>query len=472
MNFAKRLCADDANLIEVVEINVDKDEAQSKIVNEILKANCFESMYRKQIEEMSANGTVGAYIRVENADVYENGDVLGGKVRINYCNALNIIPLTVINNEIIECAFTGSSIVDGVESIALVTSTLKGGKYTSTNVLFNKSGKVMSEESIPLGEVKPFAIMRVAEVNNLGMRGYGFPKLWSAIPNLKLLDLSYTMWKRDLEKSDKIVLINDVLCKHDGEGKLVKPTAEMKKIFVQVGKNEKLPEENALWQEYNPTVRIGEVTQSLELALSLLSMSFGFGTKRYTFEQGRILTATEYAGERQDSMQEINKQRAESKQYINDLVNAIRWFYNSQNKSALIEQELLINFDDSYVEDTKSTLDAMRNDSLSFDVPQIKVKYFMKMYNITEQEAKAWANVMTIDDIDEDTTPMDGADETKVKETAQEITGKSLNGAQTQSLLGIIAQYTSKALTESQAIKIISVAIGISNNEAKELLKA
>lgn len=387
MNFAKRLCSDDANLIEVVEINVD-DEAQNKLINDILKQNNFETMYRKQIEEMSANGTVGAYIRVENAELYANGDVKGGNIKINYCNALNIVPLTVINNEIMECAFTGTNNIDGKDKTVLVIFTLVDGKYIAQNIVFRDDGKIETEMKIPFGDVKPFAIMRSAEVNNLDMKGYGYPKLWSAIPNLKILDLSYTMWKRDLEKSDKIVLISEQLCTHDENGNVTPPTDQMKKIFVRMGEYQKKPEDVPLWQEYNPIIRIDEVTKSFELALSFLSMSFGFGTKRYTFEQGRILTATEYAGERQDSMQEINKQRSESKKYITDLINAIRWFNNSLKGTNFDEKEVLIDFDDSYVEDKQAKMQAKRNDALSFGIDKLTVWYFMDMYNLSEKEAQ------------------------------------------------------------------------------------
>ena len=56
-------------------------------------------------------------------------------------------------------------------------------------------------------------------------------------------------------------------------------------------------------------------------------------------------------------------------------------------------------------------------------------------------------------------------------EAAKEIAGKSLNGAQTQSLMGVIAQYTQGSLTLGQAINLISVAIGVSKEEAKKILE-
>lgn len=388
MNFAKRLCSDDANLIEVVEINATVDDEDNDIINGILRDNRFDVMYRKQVEQMSANGTVGAYVKVDNAEIMDDGTFRGGDIKIQYCDTLNIIPLTVINDEIIEVAFVGQQIVALKKCYTLVLFTYKDGKYYASSFFFDEFGVEKKDlmQMVELGNVKPFAIMRTAEYNNLDMRGYGYPKLWNAIPNLKTLDLSMTMWNRDLEKSDKIILVNEGLMKHDEKGN-IKLDPKLKGLFVQVG-NSKLPDEKSMWQEYNPTVRMSEITSSIETALSILSLSFGYGTKKYTFETGKILTATEYVGERQDAMQEINKQRYESIQYITELCKAIAYFYEQTQGKHIEVDSVMVDFDDTYIEDKTALVDSMRNDALSFGIPKLQIWYFMKKYNLTEEEAK------------------------------------------------------------------------------------
>lgn len=59
----------------------------------------------------------------------------------------------------------------------------------------------------------------------------------------------------------------------------------------------------------------------------------------------------------------------------------------------------------------------------------------------------------------------------EIIEEAEEQKGTSLNCAQMQSLLSIIAQYTAGSLTENQAVNIISTAIGISKDKAREILQ-
>lgn len=46
-----------------------------------------------------------------------------------------------------------------------------------------------------------------------------------------------------------------------------------------------------------------------------------------------------------------------------------------------------------------------------------------------------------------------------------------MNGAQTQSLLSVVAQYSSGTLTLGQAINIIAISIGVTKDEAQKLLE-
>ena len=409
LNFAKRCCADDANLCEIVEINAGESENKFDGVQEILDENRFGVMYRKQLERLAASGTVGAYIRLDNATLLDNGSVTGGDIRINYINAAGIVPLTVENDEIIECAFVGSDLVRGKnEQTLVVFQRDEKGLYTAETFVFDENNREIADRHITLqlGDVKPFSIMRTAEVNNLDdMEGYGLPKLYNAIPALKIVDLCWNILNGDLSKGDKLLLINELLAtiKKDDEGKPIM-TAEQKKLFILLG--EKLPDQKSLIQEYNPEIRTGQIKEAMELALSLLSMMFGYGTKKYTFENAQIQTATQYIGERQDEMQELNKQRQEAIDYIEGLVEAIIWFSNTFQSTAWeLDEEICVEFDDSYIEDKNSKLERMRADALSFpEVKEFTIQYVMEVLNCEREEAISYING---EDPDADDEPED-----------------------------------------------------------------
>ena len=326
LNFGKRCCSDDANLCEVLEINAGDGE-QADYVAAVLDGSKFNTQYRKQLEKTSADGTTACYIRLDNVTFMDDGSVQGGEIKLNYVEADAFLPLTVDNDIVTEAAFSGSTLVKGRKQSTLVLFTIENGLYTAeTHVFDDKGGEVKDKETIvQLGDVKPFAVMRNAEVNNLDdMEGYGLPKLWDAIPALKVVDLCYNVLFSDLDKAEKIILVNELLCEFDDNGK-PKMTTEQKKLFVLVGEKLPDPQDEALIQEYNPEIRIDQITKAFELALSLLSMSFGYGTKKYSFEKGQITTATEYVGERQDQMQELNRQRQEAIRYIQDICKAVKY---------------------------------------------------------------------------------------------------------------------------------------------------
>ena len=390
LNFGKRCCSDDANLCEVLEINAGDGE-QANFVEEVLSKSEFNTQYRKQLEKTSADGTTACYIRLDNATCIDDNSVRGGDIKLNYVEADAFMPLTVENDIVTEAAFSGSSLSKGKKQITLVLFTIgENGLYTAETHVFDDKGNELKELEtiVQLGDVKPFAVMRNAEVNNLDdMTGYGLPKLWNAIPVLKITDLCYNVLFSDLDKAEKIILINELLCEFDENGK-ANMTQEQKKLFVLMG--EKLPDEKDLVQEYNPEIRIEQITKAFELALSLLSMTFGYGTKKYSFENGQITTATEYIGERQDQMQELNRQRQEATRYIQDICRAVMWFANTfQGKSFNLDQDILVDFDDSYITDKEAELERKRNDAMSFDIPELTVWYLMDAYSLTEQEARA-----------------------------------------------------------------------------------
>ena len=390
LNFAKRCCSDDANQCEILEINAGAGE-QAEAVNTLLSDSQFNTQYRKQLEKTSADGTVACYVRLDRAVLYNDNKVRGGRIRLNYVEADCFIPLTVENDIVTEAAFSGSPLKKGKKQTTLVMFTLdERNTYIAETHIFDDMGHELKELEavLQLGDVKPFAVMRNAEVNNLdNMEGFGLPKLWNAIPMLKAIDLCYNVLYSDLDKAEKILLVNELLCEFGKDGKPAL-TPEQKKLFVLLG--EKLPKDKELIQEYNPDIRIDQITKAFELALSILSMSFGYGTKKYSFENGQITTATEYIGERQDQMQELNRQRQEATRYIQDICKALMWFSNTFNGTGFsLDTEILVDFDDSYITDKETELERKRNDALSFDIPQLTIWYLMDAYSLTENEATA-----------------------------------------------------------------------------------
>ena len=389
--FGKRACEDDANLCEIVSVQ-SNDESVNTFVTDFLEESKFAKNLREQLELIAAEGTAGAYIRVHDADIMDDGTLRGGRIEIMYAEPRYILPLTVKNKNITECAFVGVDIVDNKKRTTLTVFDRENDVYHSKTFVFNEYGREYKEKAldIMLGEIKPFSVLTTAKVNNLkDMQGYGYPKIYSSIPTLKGIDLIWNVLFGDLDKGEKMVLYNEALCQFDSTGNPITPNKMHKRVFVPLGS--KLPDEKDLIKEINPEIRIDDITKTFELLLSFLSMSFGYGTRKYSFENGQIKTATEYMGTKQDSMQELNKQRANLTEYIQTIIRSALWFSNAFLGTAYnVDAELDITYDDSYITDTESELESMRNDAQMFGTPKLTIRYFMKRYDIDEKEATAW----------------------------------------------------------------------------------
>ena len=136
LNFGKRCCSDDANLCEVLKINVGDGE-QANYVTKVLDGSKFNTQYRKQLEKTSADGTTACYIRLDNATFMDDGSVKGGDIKLNYVEADAFMPLTVENDIVTEAAFSGSALSKGKKQTTLVLFTIDvdGSYIAETQVL-------------------------------------------------------------------------------------------------------------------------------------------------------------------------------------------------------------------------------------------------------------------------------------------------------------------------------------------------
>lgn len=403
MGFGRRAAADDANLCEVIEINAGGDNnAQFDFVNDTLDANRFDTQYRRQLELVAAEGTAACYVWLDNAQLYTDGSIRGGNIRLNYVDALGFVPLTVENGAVTEAAFIGQEYAGTkIENICVVCRR-ENGRYSYVIRVFDEQGRPIPERSqdVLLGEIKPFAVLRTAQVNTFDdMQGFGYPKLHNVIPILKGLDAAFTAFLGDLDSAEKITLINEVLCGFDDTGKPITPNDAMKRRFVLLG--EKLPQDKDLVHEINPEIRSDAFRDCIELMLNLLSQQFGYGTKRYTLDKSTnaVMTATQFIGERQDMLQELNRQRHEAEEYITDIIRAILWFANTyQGGGWNIDADVLVEFDDGMVIDRESELESMKNDILSgLGGVQLRILYLKQKYNLDDEEAAKWAQVQDPD---------------------------------------------------------------------------
>ena len=112
-------------------------------------------------------------------------------------------------------------------------------------------------------------------------------------------------------------------------------------------------------------------------------------------------------------MQELNKQRKQATEYIDNIVKAAMWFSNTfQGTSYNLDENLVIEFDDSYVEDKVAKLERLRTDALSFpEIKELTVWYLKDAYQLSEEEAKEMVEKsLSNNDFDADDEEIEGGE--------------------------------------------------------------
>ena len=73
--------------------------------------------------------------------------------------------------------------------------------------------------------------------------------------------------------------------------------------------------------------------------------------------------------------------------------------------------------------------------------------------------------------VEPDNAPDDIQDTEEAIDTAEDVAGRQLNGAQTQSLIQVLGQLSAGILSEGQAVNVIATAIGVTKEEALAIIR-
>lgn len=190
LGMAKRVCEDLASIITSEPFNVKASRNDELLQEDLKKAKILEKL-PKVIEIMAYSGTVATVTRIVNAELNNEKVVKGNKTKIKTINIKGnqIIPLTIEDDEIINCAFVSEQRrkVDNkiLNVIYLEIHELEEKGYQVTNVFFNKeNGQIIHIDGVldtynTLSNVPLFSICKLPKENiyddnnGLGMALYG-----------------------------------------------------------------------------------------------------------------------------------------------------------------------------------------------------------------------------------------------------------------------------------------------------------
>lgn len=420
LGMAKKVCEDWANLLlnEKVAIKAGNYE---KRLQEVLDNNNFLVRANQLIEMAFALGT-GAIVE------YLDGE----EVMIDYIRADMIYPLSWDNGDITECAFGSVRVIDGKEVLYLQIHRL--GKadneedsehyYIENKYIDRKESKELDPPEgviplVPTGYDKPlFQIITPNICNNIDLDSpLGVSVFANAIDQLKGCDLVYDSYMNEFVLGRKRILVPISFAKIQMEKDGVAAPAfdASDTVYYQMPGDR---DSNLKLTEVDMSIRANEHELAVQRSLDVLALKTGLGAGRYQFDSSGVKTATEVISDKSDLYQNRQKNAIIVNAALIKMVEAIAFL------DAEREVEVSIDFDDSIIEDTNTTID--KNIKLVQGGLRSKLTAIMEINKCTEKEAMkelkriAEDNQITGQDVDWTDMGDEKAEEEEVDEPDQE----------------------------------------------------
>lgn len=391
LNMAKKVCEDWANLLLNEKVSINAGDYEKRL-NDILQANNFKVRANQLVEIAFALGT-GALVEYRGAD---------GNPVIDYIRADMIYPLSWDNGDVTECAFGSNRVVDGKEVIYLQIH--RKGRinpedeesanreapdlyYIENKYIDAESGKELDtpDSVFPLidtGYDRPlFQIITPNICNNIDLDSpLGISVYANSISQLKGCDLVYDSYMNEYVLGRKRILVPLSQAKRQmQEDGVSTPVFDPNDTVYYM-----LPDDRGNTQsltEVDMTIRAADHELGIQRCLDILSLKAGMGSGRYKFESGGVKTATEVISDKSDLYQNRQKNAIIIEAALISMAQAVAFL-----DSGRVDLDVTINFDDSIIEDTNTTID--RNIKLVQAGLRSKLKAIMEIDKCTESEAQ------------------------------------------------------------------------------------
>lgn len=419
MGMAKKVCEDWANLLLNEKVAI-KAGSYDERLQEILSNNNFIVRANQLIEMAFALGT-GAFVE------YLDGD----DIIIDYIRAEMIYPLSWDNGDVTECAFGSIRVIDGVEAIYLQIH--RRGKaeagedtdlyYIENKYIDRKESKELDapEGVLPLvstGYDKPlFQVIMPNICNNIDLDSpLGISVYANSINQLKGCDLIYDSYVNEFVLGRKRILVPisaaKIQMEKDGVSEPVFDASDT--VYYQMPGDR---QSDLKLTEVDMSIRSQEHELGIQRSLDILSLKTGLGTGRYQFDSSGVKTATEVISDKSDLYQNRQKNAIVINTALVNMVAAVSFLDLGTEVTATVD------FDDSIIEDTNTTID--KNIKLVSAGLRSKITAVMEINKCDEKEAikelKRIAEDNQITGQDVDWTDMGGNEDGDSREEDGEV---------------------------------------------------
>lgn len=327
----------------------------------------------------------------ENSSGNENGQILeiaSCRPVLTVFNAWSTTPLEIEGGEFVEAAFVKEK-KKNKRYIFHVRN--ENGNYDILIVDDNKGEEKRKIYKILLDcPYKTFAVIHPNEVNNQIRDGAGYTSIFAnAIDILKSLDTAYDSLNNEIILGKKRIWVKSSLTKYDPATAKEEPLFDPNDTVYNVLPSEvnRNGDKEDLIKDTTTDLRVDELVQAISYQLNLLGKSVGLGGKYFKTDNTGMVTATQVISENSDTYNNIKKHEIVIGDAIKEICKAIMSVFNTfLEYNFNLEQDVLVKFDDSIIQDKDSEkvsdLNDVKNGIMS------KVEFRMKWYNESENTAK------------------------------------------------------------------------------------
>lgn len=395
LKMAKRICEDWSSLLwsEKLDLSIaDKDK-----LYRLLYQLKFWEKGNKAVELGFALSFSALAVDIKGLKIDETGikDKSNARIQLSKFNAKNIIPITIDNGDVTECAFT----YENARTLYVNAHIMdEDGNY---HIVMYKETKSLNPEATTidfntLSKIPLFAIIQPNIENNLDLNSDRPISVFAnAIDQIQALDNKYDAFDSEYVLGRKRIYVsaklNKIVYETDANGNeqaIRKRTFEgTDQIVYQLPE---APDEKPLIWSPNDPLRSQDLITGIQTELQILGSKCGLGNDYYNFEKGRVMTATQVISEKSDTFRNLRKHQLLLENSVKAIVRAIIYANNTFTNNEQIKlgdkEEIEVIFDDSIIEDKTSEKTSDRTD-LQNGIMSM-VEYRMKWYGEDEKTAR------------------------------------------------------------------------------------
>lgn len=341
-----------------------KENNANDIVNKILQKNGFFSRFNAFAEKFNALGCAATVVVPKKFNFVDKKLVKDpkNKIKIYFLDAERVIPITVDDGEVTECAFIRVTTRETIMQVHILVNDnyVIGevrGKNESLNTVattydYSQAIIINTKSNIPLFQVW---YPNIGSSDNICESIYK-----QAIGWFKLVDTIFDCWYKEFKRGAKKRFISSEMREIGSDGKPIdmKDFLEDEDIVVPLGADGK-----AFINEFNAELRVEPIIKSLVSAMNVAARLCGLGDSSFEIGDngGRpIQTATAAILKESKLYKNIIKQENLATAKIKALLLAIKEVHNTYISEIPIEFEeddIQVVYDDNIMEDTQQKKD-------------------------------------------------------------------------------------------------------------------